>query len=305
MSTQLVEPALIGIDWGTTSFRAFKIGNDGSVLDRISAKCGIMNLPENDFKSALLDLIGPWIDSKQLPIIASGMITSRNGWIETEYMSTPTGAKELATGLRSVQFSNHLCINFVPGVSSDTHGVPDVMRGEETQIIGEFLSGGSDGVYLLPGTHTKWAEVSSGKVQNFSTFMTGELFNIICKHSILRKLMTEGDFNREGFEKGVLTGISESQNILQSLFSARTLPLFAMLSDYAVADYISGMLIGTEVQSQLTQLKPESSITIIGRGDLAERYEIALGILGIDCFHALEDVAAQGHFSIAVSAGLI
>lgn len=305
MSTQQIEPALIGIDWGTTSFRAFKIGGDGSVLDRITANRGIMNVPNDDFKSSLLDLLGPWLDTKQLPIIASGMITSRNGWFETEYMPTPTGAKELAMGLRSVQISDDLRINFVPGISCETNGVPDVMRGEETQIIGESPSCNSDRIYLLPGTHSKWAEVQSGRVQNFSTFMTGEIFNIICGHSILKKLMTVGEFNRQGFEKGVLTGISESHNLLQSLFSARTLPLFGKLSNYAVADYISGLLIGTEVQSQFTHLKPESSVTIIGRGDLAERYKIALDILRISSSHAHEDVAAQGHFSISVSAGLI
>lgn len=305
MIKEPIEPALIGVDWGTSSFRAYKIDQNGAVIDTISTDDGILSVPNEEYGSVLKMLIEPWTANGCPPIIASGMITSRNGWVETDYVSAPCGAKELAEGLKTIETADGLCISFIPGVSTEIEGIPDVMRGEETQIIGDVLTDKPDKMYLLPGTHSKWAWVQDGEIKKFSTFMTGEIFSILCKHSILEKLMTSGPFNYDGFKRGVESGLSSDHNLLHSLFFARTLPLFDKMSEEAVADYVSGLLIGTEIQSYREYLKFEGSLTIIGRSDLSDRYEVALELLGIDCYRSPEDTVARGHFSIAKTVGLL
>ncbi|MEM9574545.1 MAG: 2-dehydro-3-deoxygalactonokinase, partial [Pseudomonadota bacterium] len=156
MSLAVSEPALIGIDWGTSSLRAFLIGAKGEVLDRISKAQGIMHVEDGNFEETFQELVENWLEHGKLPVVASGMITSRNGWVETPYVNVPAGSAELAAALVSLETRSGVTINFITGMTTEHEGAPDVMRGEETQIIGASALGMDDGVFVMPGTHSKW-----------------------------------------------------------------------------------------------------------------------------------------------------
>ncbi|MBS9718068.1 2-dehydro-3-deoxygalactonokinase [Pseudohalocynthiibacter aestuariivivens] len=305
MNSVASDPVLIGIDWGTSSLRAFLIGAQGEVLDRISTSQGIMHVPNRDFDLVFNALVSEWPAACNVPVIASGMITSRNGWVETPYINVPSGAQELAENLMSFETADGTIVRFVTGMTTEHNGAPDVMRGEETQIVGAFSLGMGDGVVVMPGTHSKWVTVRAGKIEDYATFMTGEIFAALRGYTILGTLMEDGPFNETGFRMGVLAGLREGSNLLHDLFHVRTMPLFGRISADMVADYLSGMLIGAEISAHMPDNEISDLITIVGRDDLADRYETAMGIAGLTSQRAPDDIVALGHFLIAQSAGLI
>jgi len=156
------------------------------------------------------------------------------------------------------------------------------MRGEETQVVGASVAGMDNGVFVMPGTHSKWVSVVGGRIENYKTFMTGEVFGALRSHTILGTLMVAGPFNKQGFRKGVQTGLKSGTNLLHELFYVRTMPLFGKIATEMVADYLSGMLIGAEIAAEMSGKDFDGSVAIIGRGDLADRYEIALDEAGIE-----------------------
>lgn len=289
--------ALIGIDWGTTSFRAWRMGQGGEVLETVSEGPGILAagaLP-GGFRQALADSIGPWLDGT--PVIASGMITSRNGWVETPYLPLPLDAAALAGSL-----TLHDGIHFVTGAVSDPDGpAPDVMRGEETEIIGHLAGGGAGGLFVLPGTHSKWAQAEGGGLVAFRTVMTGEVFGALRDHTILGRLIRPGPGSEEAFRRGVEAGRQDGA-LLGRIFSARSLALMDRLAGDQIADYLSGLLIGDEVAHGAQDAS--GPVTIIGRGDLAARYQTAFEVLGISAQIAPPGMAQRGLWEIARMRGL-
>ena len=305
MNSAVSEPALIGIDWGTSSLRAFLIGTQGEVLDSVTTGEGIMQIPDRNFDAVFDRLVGSFPSNAGLPIVVSGMITSRNGWVETPYVTMPTGPEHLARSLVRHQSQSGALIHFVTGATTEHISGPDVMRGEETQIIGSAALGLSDGVFVMPGTHSKWVHVALGKIQDFATYMTGEVFASLKDHTILGTLMEMSDFDLSAFQKGVSAAQDRRANLLHDLFHVRTLPLMGKLKETETADFLSGLLIGTEIVAALRKNEAAKRVTIVGRNDLADRYEIALQAVGISCHRAPDDIAAKGHFLIAQAAGLL
>jgi 2-dehydro-3-deoxygalactonokinase len=184
--------------------------------------------------------------------------------------------------------------------------MPDVMRGEETQIFGALsLSGRDDGLFLLPGTHSKWAEASGGRIVSFRTFMTGEIFGALKDHTILGRPMREGPRDNMAFARGVEEGanLDSAGALLNRLFATRTYSLFDRLSDTALSDYLSGLLIGAEVAAAMGLA--DAAVTIVASPSLAQRYADALVLLGYKCTLAPEDCVAAGHWRIAQAAGLV
>ncbi len=299
------EPALIGLDWGTSSLRAFLIDSNGEVRDSVSLPQGIMHVEDRDFDTVFHGLVEEWMMDVEIPIIASGMITSRNGWVETPYVNVPAGAEELAAMLVVHETTEGRKVHFVTGMTTEHDGAPDVMRGEETQIVGAAVIGMSDGTFVMPGTHSKWMTVSDGRIEDYATYMTGEVFGALRSHSILGTLMTEAPFNSNGFRLGVKAGLPTGANLLHNLFHVRTLPLFGKISEDMAADYLSGMLIGAEIAAAAPKNPDPAALTIVGRGDLSDRYEIALAVAGLESRRAPDDIAARGHYLIAKSAGLL
>lgn len=292
---------LIGLDWGTTSCRAYLIGEDGGVLARANDGPGILRVENGAFGAALDTMIGGW---PKLPIILSGMIGSRQGWVEAPYARCPAGADDIVQALATIDHGGR-SISLVPGLSTENDAMPDVMRGEETQIFGALaLSGGDQGLFLLPGTHSKWAEASGGRIVSFRTFMTGEVFGALKDHTILGRLMRAGAPDADAFARGVREGAAQvsAGALLNRLFATRTYGLMDRLEDTALSDYLSGLLVGAEI-AEATK-RTESAVTIIASPALATRYADALKLLGHESNLAPDDCVAAGHWRIARAAGL-
>ena len=306
--------ALIGIDWGTTSFRAYRIAADGRVLETRTAAAGILEVAGGAFEAVLEREIGGWLAAaRDLPVIASGMITSRQGWVEVPYCACPAGSPEIAGALLRHQTDAGRAIHFVPGLSlTGADGVPDVMRGEETQILGELGGERARRAFVLPGTHSKWAFAEGGRIVWFATFMTGELFAVLKAHSILGRLMAgeAADEATDGaaFARGLAYAREGPGGLLKRLFSARTLGLFDQLPASGIASYLSGLLIGSEIaeaRACLPELPAAGEITVIGGSKLARRYRDAIEAAGLRVRAGHPDASARGQLLIARAAGLV
>jgi 2-dehydro-3-deoxygalactonokinase len=303
------DAVLIGVDWGTTSFRAVLFGPDGRILERRAGPHGILSVRGGAFAPVLEAEIGDWTEAHaHAPIIASGMITSRQGWVETPYLACPAGARELA-GALTAHAEDGRMVHFVTGLSiRRADGVPDVMRGEETQIVGQLAAEPDLRLAVMPGTHSKWVRVEDGRIVWFQTFMTGEVFAALRDHTILGRLMEAGPDDDAAFRRGLRDGAREGSAgaLLGRLFAVRTLGLFGDLAASALASYLSGLLIGAEIAEALAASGAGTpGLSIIGEAGLAERYRTACVELGLSAHLAAPDAAASGQFAIARDAGLL
>ncbi|MGI9500085.1 MAG: 2-dehydro-3-deoxygalactonokinase [Geminicoccaceae bacterium] len=302
------EPRLIGVDWGTSSCRAYLMNAEGRILEAVSTDKGILQIEGGAFAETLAELIGAWRRSG-LPVILSGMIGSRQGWIEAPYVTIPATFDEIAQAL--VRHPDDGDIYIAPGLAQDLPGqAPDVMRGEETQIIGAVGEASGRQLLVMPGTHSKWVLIDDRKVIWFATFMTGELFAVLKNHSILGRLMTisDGEQDQGAFEKGLDAAKTLPGGLLQHLFSARTLGLFERLPEDGIAAYLSGLLVGHELEEALGNLESRSDlplVTVIGASALAHRYVDALGHSGLQAQNAGEDGAAHGQRRLALARKLL
>jgi len=290
---------LVALDWGTSSLRAWLLGDGGAVLAEKSAPLGILKVPDGDFAAAFRDSCGEWL-ARDVPAIASGMIGSRQGWVEAPYVTCPAGFDALAQGLARTDSG----LAIVPGVScDDASGVPDVMRGEETQVFGAH--DGSEGVYVLPGTHSKWVTVVDGRIASFATYMTGELFAVLRGHSILgRTMAADAPHAPEAFRRGWTAGLAGVDALLHKLFGARTLALFDALAPEEAPSYLSGLLIGDEVRAAARGIGA-ASVTLVGDANLCERYREVIAGAGATSHTARTDAARLGLWRIAVKAGIV
>lgn len=293
--------ALIALDWGTSALRGWLMTADGTILDRRGAGPGILAVGDNDFASAHRTFVAGW---SSLPTIACGMIGSKQGWVEAPYAACPGGFADLAPGLTDG------ALRIVPGIAWQVPGIaPDVMRGEETQIFGALEAEHASGLFILPGTHSKWARVASGRIVSFTTFMTGEIFAVLRQHSILGRLMEADampDLNAAAFEAGAEVGLHHGDDLLHRLFEVRTLGLFERLSASDAPSYLSGLLIGAEIAAALhRESVAEAPPTLIGARPLCVAYQRVLAAQGIAARIADEDVTPRGLWRIARAAGMI
>jgi len=296
--------ALIGVDWGTTRLRVFQIGIDGQILDRRASPCGVAQLRAGDFDRVLRDIVAGWPSG--LPMLMCGMIGSRQGWREVPYRPCPAGAKDLANTLGPIETSYGPA--WIVGGVSTLHDqnafgerggrkIYDVMRGEETQIAGVASVGQT--LMITPGTHSKWTLVQADTIESFRTYMTGEIYAVLQKHSILGRLMHDGiggQFDEASFLDGVHWGVEEPA-LLHSLFSVRTQGLFEQKTPAALVHYMSGILIGSEVSAEARRQRLDCPVIVIGSTQLTSLYQIALAACG---FRDVRPVEAEG----AVAEGL-
>ena len=300
--------ALIAIDWGTTSVRAYWLDASGTVLDMRSAPKGIQQIRDGDFSTALTQLLGE-ADDDSVPHLACGMIGSRQGWVEAPYVACPAPLSALVGGIVTVPGSG---LRIVPGVSTrDAKDMPDVMRGEETQLVGAVDAREQRVLAVLPGTHSKWACIESGRIEDFMTFMTGELWNVLLAHSILGRLaapLPKESPPGPAFLRGARSGLG-SGGLEHDIFGARTLALTGELADHEVADWLSGLLIGREVRNARKWAQRHghdaSHVRLIGDDALVARYIAAFAEadIGVDRFDG--PAAAVGLWRLAVLARLV
>ncbi len=302
--------ALITLDWGTTALRAYLQTADGAVLDSHAAMQGIMSLDGASFADVLTANAGGWAHAHgPLPVLLSGMIGSRQGWVEARYVPTPAGLADLAAGLTPVPDAPHPFgpVSIVPGLLREDADTPDVIRGEEVEVFGALHRlGRSDGLFVLPGTHSKWVRVEGGRITHFSTYMTGEVFAALKGHTILGRMMQAQPeaHSAEGFRRGVdaARALKGPGALLARLFSVRTLGLTGRLGEEDSADFLSGLLIGAELTDATHGHTP---FTLVANPGLTERYATAADLLGLPHTQAPAGSAPAGQFAVARAAGLI
>ncbi|MDB4882426.1 MAG: 2-keto-3-deoxy-galactonokinase [Gemmatimonadetes bacterium] len=300
---------LIALDWGTSALRAYLLGDDAVVLDSRSEPWGIMQLPEGGFGVAFRRVTQDWLArAPNAGVLAAGMVGSAQGWQEVPYCAAPAGVEELA---RSVARCEAGPLWIVPGVSQ-LGASPDVMRGEETQIVGALArdSGLAErSLLVLPGTHSKWVHVCDGRIREFTTYVTGELFAVLSASSILGRLARDAARSPEpaqatrAFERGVLAARASTHGMAPLLFSARSLVLAGRLEPESSLEYLSGRLIGEELRCGLAD--GERPRALIGDAALCARYGAALELFDIDPAPVIEQTAAAGLWAIAKGARLI
>lgn len=317
-STAREDARLIGIDWGTTSCRAFLLDGRGRPIDERLDGRGTLALTDGGgdaFDAELVRLCADWSRDATLPMIACGMVGSAQGWIEAPYVAVPTSAQRGLGALTTVA-STLGPLAIVPGLSAASHatGWADVLRGEETQLVGVAEADGDEDrrrLVVLPGTHSKWVRMRGASIDGFTTSMTGELFGLLTTSSTLARLAEPSEhFDADAFDEGARVaervGLPR-RSILSAAFSARSRRLLGELAASAVSDYLSGMLIADEVADHLEhELDAHvDEVIVVGADHLAQRYARALRARGIDPRIADPDTTALGLWRLACVARLV
>ena len=283
----------VAVDWGSSSFRAYRFDSKANCIDSVQSDKGIKFVASGHFESVLREQIGQWLCPGDT-VLFSGMITSRNGWVESEYLPCPANLACLVEHGRRLSLADMECI-FLPGVNQLAPA--DVMRGEELQILGA-LEGLGPQHFVIPGTHSKWSLIENGAVQQFRTIPTGELFDLVVNHSLMGALTRSGVFDEAAFARGVEVG-HESSTPISDLFTTRSSVLMGLQRDEEAHSWLSGMLIGNEIREGRMMMETiDSTVVLIGDERLCHRYLRAFGVLGMPVELAGPDVAVSGYQKI-------
>lgn len=274
--TDKITAEWIAADWGTTHLRVWAMQGH-SVLARARSDDGMGALAPEAFEPALIALVGGWLGTARVPVMACGMVGARQGWIEAPYCGVPVkplGAPTIAAPCED----RRLQVQVIPGLKQDNP--PDVMRGEETQIAGFLaLNPGWDGVICLPGTHSKWVQLSAGEVVSFQTFMTGEMFALLSQQSVLRHSLDTDEMDETAFLEAISDGLSRPEKLAARLFAIRAGDLLHGLAPAVARARISGALIGAELAAARPYWLGQQ-LAVIGPDALARTYASALGQQG-------------------------
>lgn len=268
------------VDWGTSNFRAYRFDGDALIEER-RREAGILKVAGGDFEGALREAIGDWMSANS-HILLSGMITSRNGWVQTPYAFAPATLADLKGQVVERVLSNGVRLFFLPGVAQRSPQ-PDVMRGEEIQAFGA-IGDHEDAIVILPGTHSKWVTMARGRIVKFHSMMTGEVFAVLKNHSILGRLINadQSEERPDAFTRGVQLALSDAPGgFLNHIFTARSGALLNALTTEDIPDYLSGVVIGHEVRAGLHSALPDRRIVLVGDDKLSARYLKALAIAGV------------------------
>ncbi|MEP3299257.1 MAG: 2-dehydro-3-deoxygalactonokinase [Pseudoruegeria sp.] len=296
---------IIIVDWGTTSLRATLTDASGHIFAEIENERGIQFIKDKAFEPELVAAIDLWLkEHGPLPVIALGMITSKNGWIEVPYVACPATSNDLAKGVIHRKLPNGSNLYFLPGITDKTRApFPDVVRGEETQILGFGVTNAS--TVVLPGTHSKWSTVSAGHIQGFQTFVTGEIFALMSQHSFIAKAagVDSSAENFDAFERGAKVARDcegPDTSFLTQLFSVRTGMLAGQLAAPDMISYLSGLLIGSEFRQAKDGglFKFGDTIGIVGNDGLNARYHRVADIFNLTVRDGGEQAAVVGALEI-------
>ncbi|AEK63811.1 2-dehydro-3-deoxygalactonokinase [Collimonas fungivorans Ter331] len=329
---------LIALDWGTSSLRAYRLGAHGQTLELRALPCGIMQLPaaasgdkaalEADFEAAFEQACGDWLRAEPgTPVIAAGMVGSRQGWLEVPYLEVPIAVDRIGASLSLLRNRHGQPIHLVPGLIENAM-LPNVMRGEETQVVGVLNAlnqdtAETDVLIGLPGTHSKWVQIRrAGKLcqlAHFDTFMTGEVFAALSGHTILGRGMQAGEgkdkddagAGQQAFERGALVARSAAgqAGVLSTIFSTRTLGLTGVLDGAGQREYLSGLLIGHEIAALQAMLREQgrqpSQVMLVGEAGLCARYTQVLRAYDFGAVEVVAQATERGLWQLALTAGLL
>lgn len=286
---------LIAVDWGTSNFRAFLVDRDtGECLDSRRSDAGLRSLASREFPHYCAAQVGHWRAAgggeRHVPIYLSGMVGSKRGWSEAPQLDLPVTIEDLARHVIAAPGLENAWI--VPGVKVVRPEHVDVMRGEEIQAFGALaLAGEHDALCCLPGTHSKWAHLAAGRLMDFTTVMTGELYHAVRFHTLPGEPARESaEFDAEGFRQG-LRAAAHPAGVLHALFEARSRHLYAGLAHGQVGSFLSGVLIGSEVLSQRAMHASATRVLLVGARTLNRSYRLALEESGLQVGEIDSDAA--------------
>jgi 2-dehydro-3-deoxygalactonokinase len=267
----------IAVDWGTTNLRAYAMGPEG-IRAEATSEDGMGRLGPEGFEPALIRLIEPWLGPGVTSVLACGMVGSRQGWSEAPYRATPCTPLDAGQMVDVRVRDPRITVQIVPGLKQMK--TADVMRGEETQIAGALaLDPAFDGAMCLPGTHSKWVQISAGEVVSFQTYLTGEMFSLLSTQSVLRHGMAATGWDEDAFDQGVANGMARPERLAAHLFRLRAEGLIADLGPDAARAQLSGLLIGAE----LAAARPYwlgARVALVGSAALTALYARALAAMG-------------------------
>ncbi len=268
-----VTPAYIAIDWGTTNRRIYVLTADGAVLDTVRDDRGVLAMAPGDYPNEIAAIR---VRFGALSIIAAGMVGSTRGWREAAYVPAPADLPTLAGAATRVP---ELDVTIVPGVSLLTDTRADVMRGEEVQVLGAVAAGlaPADALFAQPGTHNKWVRVTGGRITDFATTMTGELFALVKGHGILAGMLdgpvADGPAFRDGLSRG-----AGACDLTAALFGVRASVLLGRIAADDAASYASGLLIGSDIGAVPDMAG--QTVHLLSSGLLADLYTIGIEARG-------------------------
>lgn len=272
-------------DWGTTRFRGYLIENE-TILDQVSSDEGVSALRKGEHREVFLRQCGHWLEAEpKAPVLLVGMVGSREGWQEAPYAACPAGPAEIARALIPVDLANGRKAHIIPGLFCEpAPGAADVMRGEETLVLG---AGVANGLVCSAGTHPKWILMRDGRVERFATYMTGEMYALLREHSMIGRPATE-PADQKGFDMGLdaaqRNGGADGATrvgLLHLLFGARAAVVSGRMASNLLAPYLSGLLTGDEINGSIAQFGRPASVTVLADHSRADLYAHALGRLGI------------------------
>jgi 2-dehydro-3-deoxygalactonokinase len=276
---------MIGVNWGSSFFRAYRMDAGGALVDEYRSAAGIVSLDRPGMAAMIDDLASRWPDAG--PILISGMIGSNVGWTDVAYAEAPVGGEGLAAACLSTRIGE-VDVRIVPGIacSREFDGMPDVLRGEEIELLGLGELGATDGFAVLPGTHTKWVRLEGGRIVDFFTSICGEMFDRLTAQGLLASIV-EGEA-RAGpwFDKGVAAGLAGDLGLGTLLFGARALVVRGAMPRGDAASYIRGLLIGADIGDARTVFPRivDARMPIVGDNALSRLYANALASAGIESF---------------------
>jgi 2-dehydro-3-deoxygalactonokinase len=278
------QPAYVAVDWGTSSFRLWLIGQDGGVLAERRSAEGMTVAARTGFAEVLASHLAAISAPAGLPVLICGMAGAKQGWVEAGYLDTPAALAAIPAAAVRIPGVD-ADIRILPGLAQRDAAAPDVMRGEETQLLGAAGELGSgDHLVCMPGTHSKWVRLSGGRVEGFSTFMTGELFDAIAKNTILSHAIAEAGAvqgDNAAFRAAVKRMVDNPALATSQLFSVRAGSLIAGLSPDDAKARLSGTLIGLEIAGALSMVAEGTPVALVVSGGLGALYRQALAAAGL------------------------
>lgn len=290
------EPAYVAVDWGTSSFRLWLIARDGSVLAERRSGEGMTTAARTGFMEVLASHLSAIAAPEGLPVLVCGMAGAKQGWVEAGYLDTPAALADIPAAAVRIPGVD-ADIRILPGLAQRDAMTPDVMRGEETQLLGAAGELG-DGAHLvcMPGTHSKWVRLSGGKVEGFSTFMTGELFEAITKNTTLSHAIAEAgpiSGDNPAFRAAVSRMVANPALATNQIFTVRAGSLIAGLSPVDAKARLSGTMIGLEIAGALSLVAEGTPIALVVSGGLGELYKEALAAAGLSASVIDADIAVR------------
>lgn len=300
----MTEPAFVAVDWGTSSFRLWLVDRTGRVLAERRSDEGMMAAAKAGFAGVLQSHLAAVRAPEHVPVLVCGMAGAKTGWVEAGYVDTPAPLSAILMQAARVP-GEARDIRILPGIAQRDTKAPDVMRGEETQLLGALgLDSAGEALVCMPGTHSKWVRVQDGTVAQFSTFMTGELFSVVSRETILSLAVAGADEAEDvaSFKAAAKAAFEAPAFAANLLFGARSRQLLFGGTPAAARERLSGTLIGVELAAGLSGSVPKAGITLIASGRLAALYRLAFDALKVDVNPIDADEAVRRGLSMAAAA---